>query len=412
MKVLLVNNYYYNRGGDCTYMFSLKELLEKHGHKVVVFSMKHPRNFDCEYSNYFVSHIDYIDELGNNNISSGIKVLKRTLYSIESKKKIEKLIQYEKPDIAHVQNIHHHITPSILYSLKKNRIPIVWTLHDYTLICPNTSFLAHGKICEKCKICKYYWPLFVRCKKDSIGASAMAALETVIHRLMRINDLVDVFIAPSRFLKAKFIEYGFDDNKLVHINHFIDYPVVQEKIQSDDYYLFVGRITEEKGVKTLIDAAIEADSSHLKIAGGGPLLHTMKKYAKEKDKNKIVEFLDHKSRNELLDYYKKCKFVVIPSEWYENAGLIIFESYACGKPVIGAGIGGIPEFVKDTERGLVFKAGDKDDLVATIKYMLNNPDLVAEMGENAKKYLVEMHRGEAHYREIIKIYDRLLLKTH
>lgn len=391
-------------------MFSLKDLLEKNGHKVIIFSMNHPNNYESEYSKYFVSHIDYIEELMSREIHAGIKVLKRTLFSIEAKKKIEVLIRDEKPDIAHIQNIHHHITPSIFYVLKKNRIPIVWTLHDYTIICPNTSFLANGKICEKCKKGRYYWPLFVRCKKGSISASSVAALETIIHKLTGIYDLVDLFIAPSKFLKNKFIEHGFKTDKLVHLNHFIDFTVIEGNVPSDDYYLFVGRITEEKGVKTLIDAALEVGSSHLKIVGGGPLLKAMKKYAFDRDKNKIVEFLDHKSRIELLDYYKKCKFVVIPSEWYENAGLIIFEAYACGKPVIGSGIGGIPEFIKDTERGLVFIPGNKDDLVATIRYLLNNPDLVEEMGENAKKYLIEAHGGEAHYKEIIKIYEKVLSK--
>lgn len=411
MKVLLVNNYYYNRGGDCTYMFSLKELLEKHGHKVIIFSMHHPNNVDCEYSKYFVSHIDYIDELTNKKITSGMKVLRRTIYSREARNKMEALIRAERPDIAHIQNIHHHITPSVLYVLRKNKIPIVWTLHDYTSICPNTSFLANGKICEKCKKMKYYWPLYIRCKKGSFSASTMAALETIVHRLMRVYDFVDVFIAPSIFLKNKFIEYGFKKDNLIHLNHFIDYPVTEEKLPSDDYYLFVGRMTEEKGVKTLIDAAIEVGSSHLKIVGGGPLLGTMKKYVNERDKCRIIEFLDHKSRVELLDYYKKCKFVIIPSEWFENAGLIIFEAYACGKPVIGAGIGGIPEFIKDTERGLIFVSGDKNDLSASIRYLLNNPDLVAEMGENAKKYLIESHSGEKHYQEIMKIYENLLSKT-
>ncbi len=149
MKILLINNFYYNRGGDCTYLLSLEKLLKRKGHKVIIFSMNHPSNFNSEYSKYFVSYIDYAKEVTNKTISSGIKVLKRTVYSGEAKKKIEALIREEKPDIAHLQNIHHHITPSIFYALRKNNIPIVWTLHDYTIICPNTSFLAHNTICER-----------------------------------------------------------------------------------------------------------------------------------------------------------------------------------------------------------------------------------------------------------------------
>ena len=158
MKILLVNNYYYYRGGDCTYLFSLKKLLEKNGHEVCIFAMQHPQNLDSEYSKYFVSYINYDDEVKNINIASGLKVLNRAIYSNESKEKIERMIEIEKPDIAHIQNVHHHITPSIFSVLKERNIPIVWTLHDYTMLCPNTSFLSHGKICEKCKKNRYYWP--------------------------------------------------------------------------------------------------------------------------------------------------------------------------------------------------------------------------------------------------------------
>jgi glycosyltransferase involved in cell wall biosynthesis len=392
-------------------MFSLKELLENHGHEVIIFSMDHPKNFDCKYSKYFVSHIDYAEEVKNKQISSGIKVLRKTLFSGEAKKKIEALIREEKPDIAHLHNIHHHITPSILYVLKRNNIPIVWTLHDYTIICPNTSFIDHGRICERCRKRKYYWPLFTRCKKGSFTASTVAAFETVLHRIMGVYNMVDVFITPSKFLMNKFIEFGFPNESFVHLDHFIDFPVVDEEISTEDYYLFVGRIAEEKGVKTLINAAVKVNRCHLKIAGGGPLLNEMVAYVKQKDKNGIVEFLGHKSRKELRELYKKCKFIVVPSEWYENAGLIIFEAYAFEKPVIGAQIGGIPEFVKDNETGLTFAPGNKDDLSQAIRCLLDNPERAATMGMNAKKYLIENHGAEGHYQEIMKIYERVLSKA-
>ncbi len=410
MKVLLINNFYYNRGGDCTYMFSLKKLLEKNGHKVIFFSMHHPLNFDSKYSKHFVSHIDYAEEIKNKSISSAFKVLSRTLFSEEAKRKIEILIKEEKPDIAHLQNIHHHITPSIFHSLKKHNIPIIWTLHDYTLICPNTSFLDHGRICERCKKWKYFWPLLVRCKKGSFSASAMAAFEITLHKLMRIYNKVDVYIAPSKFLKNKFVEYGFNEANVKHLDHFIDFPVIKDKITSENYYLYVGRISEEKGIKTLIDAAIKVNSCHLKIVGGGPLLNEMIAYVKEKDKNNIIEFSGHKSREDLFDIFKNCKFVVVPSEWYENAGLIIFEAFSCGKPVIGANIGGIPEFVKDNVRGITYKPGDVDELCTHITHFLNNPDIVLEMGENARTHIDQNLNDEKHYDILMKIYKDAISK--
>jgi glycosyltransferase involved in cell wall biosynthesis len=407
MKILIVNNFYYNRGGDCTYMFSLKKQLESKGHKVCIYSMHHPKNIDSGYSKYFVSYINYDEEVRRNNLSSGIKVIKRTIYSREAKNKIEALIKAEKPDIAHIQNIHHHITPSIFFVFKKYNIPIVWTLHDYTVICPNTSFLAKGKVCEKCKKHKYYWPSLVKCKKNSFGASTMAALETSIHRIIKISDMVDVFIAPSKFLQDKFIEYGVTRDKIVQISLFTDIELHNKIKTTDDYYLFVGRITEEKGIKTLIDAAVKVNSSKLKIAGDGPLLEKMMDYANSEDKNGIVEFLGYKSHAELTKLYMNCRFIVVPSEWYETSGLVIFEAFAFGKPAIGSKMGGIPELITDTERGLIFEPGDSEDLSKTIKYLLNNPDLVEEMGNNALKFVQEFN-SEKHYKELIEIYNKVV----
>ncbi len=411
MKVLLINNFYYNRGGDCTYLLSLQNFLEKKGHKVIVFSMHHPNNIETEFSKYFVSYINYNEEIKKKTMKTVLKVLKRTIFSSEAKDKIAELIKIERPDVAHVQNIHHHITPSIFYVLKKHKIPIIWTLHDYTAICPNTSLLTHGKVCEKCKKRKYYWPLLMRCKKDSLGASAIAALETIIHRIMRIYNYVDLFISPSKFLRNKFIEFGFREDKIIHLDHFIDFPIIKDNVVPENYYLYVGRISEEKGLKTLIEAAIRVNSSKLKIVGDGPLMDEMIAYANARDKKKVIEFLGHKSREELFDLYRESKFIVVPSEWYENAGLIIFEAFACGKPVIGSMIGGIPELVKDKERGVIFEPGNSENLSALIKYLLDNPDIAEKMGENARKHLASKLNSENHYWKLIKVYNQVISKA-
>ena len=410
MKILLVNNYYYNRGGDCTYLFSLKKLLEEKGHKVSIFSMNHPNNFDSEYSKYFVSYINYDEEIKDVGIYSSLKVLNRTIYSKEARVKIEELIKEERPDIVHLQNIHHHITPSIFYILKKYKIPVVWTLHDYTLICPNTSFLSHGKICERCRKKKFFWPFIVKCKKDSFGASSMAAFETTLHNLIKIDNFVDAFIAPSKFLYDKFLEYGIESDKLVHLNYFTTFNCKCDEISTNDYYLYVGRLSEEKGIKNLIDAALRVNKSKLKIAGAGPLQNELVAYSKARDKNGIIEFLGHKSHEELVVLYKNCKFIVVPSEWYEVSGLIIFEAFVCGKPAIGSRIGGIKELIKDTERGILFETGNNDDLSAAIKFLLNNPNIVEEMGKKARDFVTKELSAAKHYQKLIIIYEQAISK--
>ncbi len=412
MKVLLVNNFYYNRGGDCTYMFALKRLLEQNGHKVVVFSMHHPLNFPSEYSKYFVSYINYDEEVRNISLTSGIKVLSRTIFSREARRKIERVIKDERPDIAHINNIHHHITPSIFYPLKRHGIPIVWTLHDYTIICPNTSFLAHGRICERCRRMKYFWAPLIRCKKDSFLASLVASIESTIHRLMKVNDLVDVLITPSEFLREKLIDYGFREDRIICLYHFTESDSGREETSCNNYILYIGRISQEKGVKTLIDSIVELDiETKLKIIGDGYLKEDMVEYVKSKRTDK-VEFLGHLSHDEVLKYIRGSRFVVVPSEWYENYPFAVIEAFACGKAVIGSNTGGLPELIRDTERGLLFKMGDSGDLGATISYLLANPDIATEIGENARRFVMEVLDGRTYYERLMSLYKSLLSKKH
>ena len=407
MKVLIVNNFYYGRGGDCTYLFSLKKLLEDKGHQVIVFSMHHPENYDSEFSRHFVSYISFPDELKNFTLSAGFDVLSRTVFSLESKLKIDKLIEEEKPDIAHLQNIYHHITPSVLYSLRKNKIPIVWTLHDYNIICPNTSFLAHDSICEKCKTSKYYWPALVKCKKNSFSASTMAAIETTLHRVMNVNDLVDIFITPSQFLRKKMIEYGFQGDNIVCLNNFNEVELSNDSIDSAGYYIYLGRLSQEKGLRTLIDAAL-ANTGKLKILGDGPLREELKSYVASRTKNNTIEFLGHLEHQEVIELVKKCSFVILPSECYENFPYSIIEAFACGKPVIASRLGGIPEIVRNWETGLLFEAGDSDNLSLKIKFFLNHPLKAVEMGEAARKFVEQELSRDKHYEKLIDIYTGLL----
>jgi glycosyltransferase involved in cell wall biosynthesis len=408
MKVLLVSNFYYNRGGDCTYMFSLKKLLESKGHKVIVFSMNHPQNFDSEYSKYFVSYINYDEEVKNINISTGFEVLSRAVYSLEAKKKIEHLVEDEMPDIVHLQNIHHHITPSILYSFKKHNIPIVWTLHDFVLICPNTSFLSHGMICERCRKRKYYWPPIVRCKKNSFAASTMAAIETSLHRIMKVNDLVDKFIAPSEFLRDKLIDYGFKKDKIICINNFNNIGLSNKENTPDDFYLYVGRISYEKGIKTLIDAAISADTGRLKIVGEGPLKEDMASYVKSRNANGRIEFLGHKSHAEVMELLKKCRFLVLPSECYENFPYSALEACSSGKPIIASRIGGIPEIVKNWDTGLLFEPGNSEYLSLKIRYFMKHPEKAEEMGRNARLFVKKKLNPERYYSKLMDMYKSII----
>ncbi|MBC8550797.1 MAG: glycosyltransferase [Nitrospira sp.] len=408
MKILLLNNFYYDRGGDCIYTFALKNLLEKHGHKVIVFSMHHPRNFDTPDSKYFVSYINYDEEVKHITLYSGMKVISRTIYSFEAKRRLEELIKQEKPDLAHLQNIHHHITPSVFHTLNSQKVPIVWTLHDYTLICPNTSFMSNGRICEKCKKNRYYWPPLERCKKNSFAASTMAAIETTVHRLSRVNSLIDSFIAPSVFLKDKLIEYGFPGEKISHISNYTDLGVQPAQVEPEDYYLYVGRLSSEKGVETLINAAIKSGVSTLKIAGGGPLKEQFISYVKSRGAEDRIQFLGHVTHDEVVNLINRSLFIVFPSECYETFGLAILEAFACHKTVIGTDLGPIPELIKDTETGLLFQRGDVEELSSEITFLVNNPDIAKEMGDKAYEFYKESMSEAVHYEKLIDLYSNIV----
>ena len=204
MNILNVNTFHYYRGGDCTYSFGLSDLLQQIGNNQVIdFAMHHPLNLPSRYSEFFVSEIDLIKEMRRNDINSRFKVLSRTIYSMESKRALLKLLQKYPVDIAHIHNIHRHITPSIFHVLRERNIPIIWTLHDYFLLCPNTTFYSNNKVCEKCKGNKFYNVLLNKCRHNNLPASFVVMLEEYIHRTLGLLGIPDFFIAPSNFLREK-----------------------------------------------------------------------------------------------------------------------------------------------------------------------------------------------------------------
>jgi glycosyltransferase involved in cell wall biosynthesis len=403
MKILQINSFYYNRGGDCTHMFGTTKLLEKHGHVVIPFSMKHPLNFDSNFQEYWPSFIDYKEAVKNKNIKTSITVITRSLYSLESKKCISRILDDHTPEIAHIHNIHHHITPSILSEIKKRNIPIVWTLHDYTILCPNTSFLTEGgEICESCKKTKYFMAPIKRCKKNSVGASTVAMLENYFHRIIDIYRHVDLFISPSDFLRNKFIEYGMGD-KVVTLNNFIDVKKIIPNYSNAGYIIYIGRLNKIKGVGTLVEAVKGLPGIRLKVVGDGELFESFKR-----QNIPNIEFLGFKTGNDLHQLLSNSMFAVVPSEWYENFPYSVLEPMAFGKPVIGANIGGIPELLRDGETGLLFESGNMHGLREKISYLAEQPDATEMMGRNARRYIENSLNEDIHYKKLMEIYDGLI----
>ncbi len=407
----MVNKFYYPRGGTERYLFSLSGLLREKGHKVIPFSTFHEKNIDTEYSSYFLLGVDFDEFFKKGILSAATGLRTNALYSFEARKKLESLIKRERPDIAHLHNIHYHITPSILPILKEKDIPIIWTLHDYALICPNSHFLSDGKICEACSNGRYYRPILERCKRGSFGASLIAGFGAYLYRWMGLYNLVDLFLCPSDFLRKKMIEYGFDSKRLITIPNFLEIDIPVPSYGNKAYVLYFGRLSEEKGVETLIKSAEKIPYLNFKFVGDGPQGRILKEMVKERGLTN-VQFLGELKRKELYSLITEALFVIIPSVWYENCPYSILESFLLGKPVIASEIGGIPELVDDGIDGLLFEPGNDEDLAAKIKQLLSDKDSLKQMGERARAKVERLYSPEVHYERIVRAYNMVLSKHH
>lgn len=404
-RVLIINKFLYHRGGDCTYTFSLGDLLRKHGIDILYWGMKHPSNYEFTNSDMFADNIDYEKLNRNKSLKGGIEVLKRSIYSVHAKEKLREQLNIWTPDLIHLNNIHSQLTPSILDEINKRHIPVVWTVHDYELICPNIHFIANGKICEDCKNHKYYKVTINKCKKSSFTASSITSIKAYVHELLNIRGKVDRFIIPSIFMYNKFIDFGWNKNKLIFIRNFLsqDHIKINNPPVPSNYVVYFGGLSPWKGINTLIEAMSKLPSITLKIIGGGVDYYDIKeKIANNSLKN--IKILGRKEGNELFNIVSGAKFSIIPSEWYENCPYSIMESLSMGVPVIGADIGGIPEIVKDGYNGLLFKSGDKIDLQEKIEYLFFNSKLRNLLSENAKIYAAQEFSETTYFLVLRQLY--------
>lgn len=413
LKILMINKYYFIKGGSERCLFDLKALLEAHGHQVIPFAMADDQNVPSKYDSYFVRAIDYEFDSAVMKLLNAPKVFGRMTYSIHAKRKIEELLAKEKFDIAHLHMIDHQISPSILHSLKKFNVPVVQTVHQYKLVCPNYRMYIPQKneICERCLSGNYFNAIKQRCHKESMFASAMIALETTIHKWMQIYGKgINAFIVPSKFMGLKLAQGGIPEEKIKPIYHFIEAENYPFSTSHEDYFIYLGRLSEEKGLFTLLKAVENLTEAKLKIIGDGPLRADLENFAKERGL-KNVEFLGKKLGKGLKDAVSKAMFLVIPSEWYENSPMVIYESFAMGKPIIGAKTGGITELIRHKVDGLLYEMGNVEELRNCIDYMLRHQEEIPKFGQAGRDRVESEFDSETHYQKILDIYHSLLPKS-
>lgn len=411
MKILMINSFHYMRGGGERCFFDLSDLLRRHGHEVIPFCMGHPQNFPSEYSDYFVSFIDFPTELSKPGLSPKLRVVERILYSREARRKVEAIIEDTRPDLVHIHGFIHEMSTSILPALKAAGLPVVQTLHDYKIACPNTTFVSNDHICEACKGGRYYNMTRYRCKRGSLSASLLASAEMYFHQMFRLYEPnIDMFISPSRFLADKMAEHGIR-KPIIPIPNFINPDNFTAVYEPQNHFVFAGRLVRVKGIMTLLEAMrhINSDAA-LMIAGAGELEPEMRQFVETHNLTN-VRFLGHLGTDDLAALVRSALFTVSPAEWYENYSMTVIESLACGTPVIGANIGGIPEQVRDGWNGFLFEPGNATELAARMQSLLDDRELAIQMGRNGRSQVEAINNPETHYEQTMQVYRRLLGDT-
>ncbi|NDW12967.1 glycosyltransferase [Bacteroides sp. 214] len=393
-KILIINKFLYPRGGDCIYTLNLGELLKQNGHEVMYFSMLYPENLSFEESNYFVDEVSFASPGINNKAKAALRI-----FGSGVKERFNAVLDNFRPDVVHLNNIHSYISPIVAKLAHKRGIKVVWTLHDYKLICPSYSCLRDGKPCEICYKNKLH-VVTNKCFKGSTVASTLAYLEAICWNRSKLTKWVDTFICPSNFMASKMMSAGFPENKIVVLNNFIDKQKVElicatKQEPEEKSYCYVGRLSPEKGIQSLLEVASDLPYK-LYVAGTGPLEDELKrKYA-----SKQIVFLGFQTSLEIVALMKKVHFSVIPSAWYENNPLSVIESLCCGTKVLGASIGGIPELIKEGD-GQLFEAFDNAMMKGQIENMFNDTYNREEVSNRSIKKFSE----ERYYADLLTVYE-------
>lgn len=407
MKILQVQRFFYLRGGSSRYFFEVSRLLKKYGHNVGFFSMDHYRNKKSIWSKFFVSNVSFRDT----SLIGRFRYLERMFIGIEAMHKISEILDYFKPDIVHLHDIYHHIPLTIIWEIKRRGVPVIQTVGDYHLIAPNYFMFHRGRICESTGKRRYYRAVFHRCVKHSFIATLVEIAEKYFHRILKLDEqTLDKIVAPSNFVKKKLIEAGIPQHKITLISHlprFHKTTIVKPTETIGKYILYFGRLSEEKGIETLIRGVSCLPKIKLKIVGEGPLREHLEKITASMHL-KNVEFIGFLEQNQLARVISNCRFTVLPSMWNEVFGLSIVESFRHGKPVIGSRIGAIPELIIPGRNGLLFEPGNIKDCTEKIGQLWNDQGLCRNLGLLAQLDAVKFYDSEKHYAKLMAVYRQVI----
>jgi glycosyltransferase involved in cell wall biosynthesis len=388
MRILSIHNSYQIRGGEDESRELEERLLQEHGHHVSIY----------EESNDQVAQLN------------ALQLVSKTVWSAQSYQTVKQHLQNDPYNLIHVQNFFPLISPSVYYAAKAAKVPVVQTLRNYRLLCPNALFFRDGQVCEDCLGKAIPYPGVVnRCYRENLAASAGVATMLTIHRSMKTwTNLVDVYITLTEFARQKFIEGGFPADKIVVKPNFV-HPDPQIGSGTGGFALYVGRLSVEKGIDTLLSAWEKLDTPFpLKIVGDGPLADQV---IAATQRLPHIQWLGRRTMPEVHELMGQAMMLIFPSKWYETFGRVAVESFAKGTPVIAAQIGAIAELVESGHTGLLFRPGDANDLARQVQWALAHPQAFTAMRQATRAEFLAKYTAQANYQRLMEIYQIATVQT-
>lgn len=399
MRILLVNKFHYLRGGSEKYYFELAKLLKSHGHTVAFFSMKNENNIKTGDREYFVDEIDM-------NTGSKFEAL-NVIYSKKNKALMEKALEEFKPDIVHINNFQRQLSASIIDAVKEKNIPLIMTAHDLNPICPASIMLYNGEVCEDCITKGYTSCIKKKCIKNSMLKSVLGYIEKKYYDLHKMFCKINCIISPSEFNKNQLLKGKLKCNDITVIHNFVNETKKTDYTLGDCAFYF-GRLSREKGILNLVEAINNIPGARLIIAGDGPERENIQAYIKEHKLENRITLLGYLNQNDIRENIRKCRFVTVPSIWYENCPYSILETMEIGKPIIGSKIGGIPELIQDGINGFTYEHNDVTELTNILMKMFGNDETVKQFSKNSKQIFIQNYSAETYYNELMTVYNKYI----
>ena len=416
MRILLVNNNYFPEfGGPTRYMFRVAELFEQHGHTVIPLSNSYARNKPSPYAHYFLpSPVDedavYFREY-KLTLRNKMELVGRATYSLKARSRIEEMIQKEKIDVVYLLNIANYISPSVIDGCHRMHVPVVMRLSDFYLLCPNYIFFRNGQVCEECAQQGLHRALIHRCLKGSLSVTTARVIAMTYHQLTGVNKMVDAFISPSKFLMEKLIHYGYPAEKFVHIPTIVEHQAVETIDCDRKYFLYMGRISPEKGLETLVRAfnLLLKSAPEARLVIAGEITDEARRLQQIIQQEQIdhIEFPGYIDKQHFAEVMSGAIATICASICYDNTPNSVYESLAFKRPVIVTKIGSLPEQIRHGIDGLHCEVGSENDLAAQLLRFWEDPELARKTGEAGHDQLTEEYSPQKHYEQLMAVFSRL-----